>query len=123
MITGIDHIALAVNDLDAAMDAYRRLLGLEPNWIGGDGGARHAWFQLPNMALDVIAPKGEGAFGDVIRKHLATHGEGFWALAFTSDSVTADQTLMARRGLSGTSPAPTRSTHDDGRKRYWTTSA
>ena len=123
MILGIDHIALAVNDLDAAIDAYRRLLGREPNWLGGDGGARHAWFQLQNMALDVITPHGEGAFGDTIRKHLAEHGEGMWAIAFTVDDAQAAQKLMGRRGIRGSVPGPTRSTHDDGRKRYWTTSA
>ncbi len=123
MILGIDHIALAVNDLDAAIEAYRRMLGREPNWLGGDGGARHAWFQLPNMALDVITPHGEGAFGDTIRKHLVEHGEGMWAIAFTVDNAEAAQKLMGRRGVRGSVPGPTRSTHDDGRKRYWTTSA
>lgn len=123
MITGLDHIALAVNDLDAAVDAYRTLLGREPNWIGGDGGARHAWFQLPNMALDIITPHGEGAFGDTIRKHLAEHGEGIWAIAFTVENAETAQALIERRGIKGTKPGPTRSTHDDGRKRYWTTSA
>ncbi|WP_340647174.1 VOC family protein, partial [Phenylobacterium sp.] len=123
MITGLDHIALAVNDLDVAIAGYRALLGREPNWIGGDGGARHAWFQLPNMALDIITPHGEGAFGDTIAKHLAEHGEGIWAVAFTVENAEAAQKLAERRGLRGSVPGPTRSTHDDGRKRYWTTSA
>ena len=122
MITGLDHIALAVRDLDAATAGYRALLGREPNWIGGDGGARHAWFQLPNMALDVIAPAGEGAFGDTIRGHLERQGEGVWAIALTVDDVAKAQALVSRRGLRASLPAPTRSTHDDGRKRYWTTS-
>jgi catechol 2,3-dioxygenase-like lactoylglutathione lyase family enzyme len=123
MITALDHIALAVNDLDGAVDAYSRVLGLAPNWIGGDGGARHAWFQLPNMALDVISPHGEGAFGDTIRAHLAAHGEGLWALAFTTPDIDAAQALLARRGIPGGKPHSTRSTHDDGRKRYWTTAS
>ncbi len=123
MISGLDHIAIAVNDLDATVAAYRTLLGREPNWIGGDGGARHAWFQLPNMALDVIAPHGEGAFGDTIRKHLAEHGEGVWALAFTVSDIEAASKLLGRRGLRGSAPGPVRSTHEDGRKRYWTTSS
>ena len=123
MISALDHIALAVNDLDAAVDGYARLLGLAPNWIGGDGGARHAWFQLPNMALDVIAPHGEGAFGDTIRDHLAARGEGIWAMAFTAPDADGAHALLARRGLPGTPPRPVRSTHDDGRKRYWTTSS
>ena len=123
MITGLDHVALAVNDLDAAIAGYTALLGRKPNWVGGDGGARHAWFQLPNMALDVITPQGEGAFGDTIRKHLAEHGEGIWALAFTVDDIEAAAKLLGRRGLRGSTPGPVRSTHEDGRKRYWTTSS
>ncbi|WP_374575303.1 VOC family protein [Phenylobacterium sp.] len=123
MITGLDHVALAVRDLDAAVDGYRRLLGVEPNWIGGDGGARHAWFQFPNMALDVISPHGEGAFGDKMRAHLDAHGEGIWAVAFTVGETVEDlepfARLVNRRGVKGTAPALTRSTHDDGRKRYW----
>jgi catechol 2,3-dioxygenase-like lactoylglutathione lyase family enzyme len=122
MVTGLDHIALAVNDLDAAVAGYTALLGREPNWIGGDGGARHAWFQLPNMALDVISPHGEGAFGDTMRAHLAAYGEGIWAMAFTVPDLEANQKLAVRRGLKAGEPHPTRSTHDDGRKRYWTTS-
>lgn len=123
MITGLDHVALAVNDLDAAIAGYTALLGRKPNWVGGDGGARHAWFQLPNMALDVISPDGEGAFGDTIRKHLAEHREGIWALAFTVSDIEAATELLARRGLRGSAPGPVRSTHEDGRKRYWTTSS
>lgn len=119
MITGIDHVALAVRDLDATVENYRRMLGVEPNWIGGDGGARHAWFQFPNMALDVIAPHGEGAFGDRLRAHIDAHGEGTWAVAFTTEDLDAFQALMTRRGIKTTAPALTRSTHDDGRKRYW----
>lgn len=122
-VTGLDHVALAVSDLDTAVAGYTALLGREPNWLGGDGGARHAWFQLPNMALDVITPHGDGAFGEVIRTHLAQHGEGLWALAFTVADVEAAAPLLTRRGIKAGKPGPTRSTHDDGRKRYWTTTA
>lgn len=120
MITGLDHIALAVTDLDAAVAGYTALLGRAPNWIGGDGGARHAWFQLGNMALDVISPAGEGAFGGVIARHIEAHGEGIWAMAFTVADAEAAHALVTRRGIGAVKPHSTRSTHDDGRKRYWT---
>jgi catechol 2,3-dioxygenase-like lactoylglutathione lyase family enzyme len=119
MITALDHVALAVRDLDAAVDGYTRLLGVAPNWLGGDGGARHAWFQFPNMALDVISPHGEGAFGDRMRAQLEAHGEGVWAVAFTAADLESFATLLNRRGVKTTAPSLTRSTHDDGRKRYW----
>jgi len=119
VITALDHVALVVRDLDAATDGYRRMLGREPNWIGADGGARHAWFQFPNMALDVITPHGEGAFGDSMRAHLDANGDGMWAVAFTAADIEATQKLMVRRGLRTSEPALTRSTRDDGAKRYW----
>ena len=123
MITGLDHIALVANDLDVAVDGYRRLLGREPNWIGRADGVRRAWFQLPNMALDIIAPEGEGAFADNIRERLAAHGEGLWAIAFAVDDLEATHQLMSRRGLKATKPGTIRTTNDAGQHRYWTTSS
>ena len=54
---------------------------------------------------------------------LDDRGEGIWAIAFTVENAAAAQALVNRRGLRAPPPGPTRSTHDDGRKRYWTTSA
>ena len=76
MIKALDHIAYVVNDFDAAVDGYARLFGRTPNWRGTMHGASQVWFQLGNMALDVIAATGEGPVGDTIRARLASHGEG-----------------------------------------------
>jgi catechol 2,3-dioxygenase-like lactoylglutathione lyase family enzyme len=119
VITGLDHVALAVRDLDAAVDGYTRLLGVAPNWIGRGGGVRQAWFQFPNMALDVISPESEGAFADGIRAHLDAKGEGVWAVAFTAEDIENFATLLTRRGIAATPPAGVRTTADDGRTRSW----
>jgi catechol 2,3-dioxygenase-like lactoylglutathione lyase family enzyme len=119
MITGLDHIALVVRDLDAAVDGYTRLLGVTPNWIGRGGGVRQAWFQFPNMALDVIAPEGEGAFADGMRAHLEAGGEGIWAVAFIAADIETFAGLLTRRGIAATPPAGVRTTADDGRTRTW----
>jgi catechol 2,3-dioxygenase-like lactoylglutathione lyase family enzyme len=119
VITGLDHVALAVRDLDAAIDGYARLLGVAPNWIGRGGGVRQAWFQFPNMALDLIAPEGDGPFADGIRTHIDAQGEGVWALAFTASDIEAFARLLTRRGLAATAPAPVRTAADDGRTRTW----
>jgi catechol 2,3-dioxygenase-like lactoylglutathione lyase family enzyme len=75
------------------------------------------------MALDLIAPEGEGAFADRMRAHLAANGEGLWAVAFASDDADADSKLMTRRGLKATAPATIRTTQDDGRHRDWVTAS
>ena len=98
MILGLDHIAIAVADFEAAVEGYRRLLGREPELEPRDGADR-AWFHLANMALEIIAPSGEGPAGDRLRARLQAAGEGTWICAFQSDDVDADARLLARRGL------------------------
>ena len=98
MITGLDHVAIAVRDFARATDAYRRLLGREPE-LGPRDGAERAWFHLANMALEVIAPSGDGAAGERVRARLDEAGEGQWIVAFHSDDVAGDAKLLTRRGL------------------------
>lgn len=98
MILGLDHVAIAVRDFAAAVDGYRRLLGREPELEPREGADR-AWFHLANMALEVIAPSGEGAAGDRVRARLDEAGEGLWIAAFQVQDVAAAARLLSRRGL------------------------
>lgn len=123
MLKTLDHIALVVEDLEAAVARYEALLGRAPNWRGADGGAAHAWFQLSNMALDVIAATGSGYTGDRVRARLEAEGEGIWALAFTVDDMATTRHRLERVGVPSTDARPIRATHPEtAEKRYWTTS-
>jgi catechol 2,3-dioxygenase-like lactoylglutathione lyase family enzyme len=104
MIGGLDHVAIAVDDFEAAVDGYRRLLGREPELEPRDGADR-AWFHLANMALEVISASnskkggGDGPAGERVRARLDDTGEGLWIAAFQVDDVAASARLLARRGL------------------------
>lgn len=98
MIVGLHHVAVVVRDLDAASEAYGRMLGVAPMAQDGDG-ARRAWFWLDNMGLELIAPEGEGASGDRVRARLDEAGEGQWLVAFAADDLDATGRLCERRGL------------------------
>lgn len=104
MITGLHHVAVAVRDFEAGMDGYRRLLGREPEIRDGEG-ARRAWFGLPNMAFEVIAPVAPGAATDRVNAHLDAHGEGVWLACFHVEDMPSALKLIERRGLT---PKPTR---------------
>ena len=109
MIHALDHIDLAVNDLDAAAERYQTLLGRAPSWRGEANGARNVWFQLPNAALNLMAYAGPGVTG-----------EGLWSLAFAVRDLASAARLLERRGVPTSPPALLRG--DDpssGAKHYW----
>lgn len=123
MFTALDHIALVVRDLPAALERYTALLGAEPNWHGTDEGVEHAWFQLDNMALDIVAPISEGMTADRARQRLDAHGEGIWALAFATPDIAKARHVLERRGVRSSAPQTIRSTHvRTGEHRIWNTS-
>jgi catechol 2,3-dioxygenase-like lactoylglutathione lyase family enzyme len=105
VIEALDHIALAVIDLDIAATAYEALLGRSPDWREEAAGARHAWFQIGTMALDLVQPEGPGESGDRVRARLAQGGEGLWGLAFAVTDLEETRRTLARRGAPTAEPA------------------
>jgi len=122
MLTTIDHLALVVRDLDAATAQYSALLGCSPNWRGADGGAEHTWFQLTNMALDLLSPSGPGPMGDRVRARLE-QGEGIWAIAFATADTARMRHVLERRGVDSSVPRPNRSDVESPAQRHSTMSA
>lgn len=120
-ITNLDHVALAVRDLDAAVAGLSAMLGRTPEWIGADGGVRHAWFQMEKTALDVLCPIGPGFTGDQVRAHLDAHGEGLWAIAYGADDLAKTRKTLVNRGFTPTEPGRIRVTREGAdEKRAWT---
>src|SRR5262245_43777036 len=111
MLSSLDHVALAVQDLDGAVAQYQSLLGREPAWRGVESGAAHAWFQLSYMALDIVAPAGSGPMGDAVTARLAAHGEGLWAVAFVAPDLQTALRRLGRRSVGATDTNLTRTTN------------
>ena len=110
MIEALDHIAIAVSDLDRASTAFEALLGRPPDWREEAAGARHAWFQLDNVALDIVQPDGPGESGDRVRARLEAGGDGLWGLAFATSDLDETRRVLARRGAPTGEPADLLST-------------
>jgi catechol 2,3-dioxygenase-like lactoylglutathione lyase family enzyme len=106
MLIGLDHIVLAVRDLDRATDTYRRLLGREPSWRGRHPayGTANTLFRLENTYLELLAPVGEGPLAAQVEAWLAQHGESPLALAFGTDDVDAAVGTLRARGLAASDP-------------------
>jgi catechol 2,3-dioxygenase-like lactoylglutathione lyase family enzyme len=114
MISGFDHAPIIVRDLEAAIAGYTAMLGRAPSWIGRHGGARRAWFQLANIALEVIAADGDGATGDNIRLWLEDRDEGPSAIGFSTPAFDDARRTLERRGVAVQPPEEMRAVDESG---------
>jgi len=91
MIKTIDHILVAVEDLDKAVENYSMIFGFAPTWLGEHPtlGTKNALFPLENMYLELIAKNknDEGPLADTVSKHLEKNGESIFGLALETDDI------------------------------------
>jgi catechol 2,3-dioxygenase-like lactoylglutathione lyase family enzyme len=101
VITGLDHVVVAVRDLRDGVAAYETLLGRAPCWRAEahGGGAEIAAFGLQNAGVELMAPSGDGPIADRLRAVLDAHGEGLASLAFAVDDIARAHRRLARLAL------------------------
>jgi catechol 2,3-dioxygenase-like lactoylglutathione lyase family enzyme len=122
ILHGLDHVVVAVRDLDAAVATYRTLIGRAPVWRAEahGGGAAIATFALGNMALELMAPSGAGAVAERLTAVLDAQGEGLASLAFATADVDRAHRRLARLGLEPEPIAEGVSVHaETGARRPW----
>ena len=58
MIENVDHIIIAVEDLESAEDNYTKIFGIEPVWRGfhNELGTSNVLFNFENTYLELHAP-------------------------------------------------------------------
>jgi catechol 2,3-dioxygenase-like lactoylglutathione lyase family enzyme len=101
IIDALDHVVIAVRDLDAAVAAYRMVLGRAPSRRAEahGGGATVATFALANVAVELMAPSGRGGTAERLNAVLDAQGEGLVSLAFATGDVERAHRRLSRLGL------------------------
>ena len=108
----IDHIGIAVQDLDAALEFFGRVFGTPPAGVEllPDQGVRACLIQVGQTRLELLEPVDAAS---AVGRFIQRRGEGLHHLALNVDGIAAKlQTLDAqglrlidqtpRHGLSGT---------------------
>ena len=95
MIGRLNHIAIAVSDLEREVARYRDVLGAkvtEPRELA-DHGVNVAFVDLPNTKIELLAPLGEGS---PIASFLAKTGGGVHHICYEVEDIrAARERLMA----------------------------
>ncbi len=97
MIRKVDHIAIAVRDIGAASEFFRRL-GLE---VGGieevaDQKTRVAFIQLGEVRIELVEPMEEDS---PVGRFLAKKGEGIHHIALGTDDVAGELSRLKEAGV------------------------
>jgi methylmalonyl-CoA epimerase len=92
--TRIDHLVVAVKDLDAAIATYTETLGLEKVREGEVPalGIRNAFLKLGDAELELAAPLSDDT---PVGKFLQGQGEGMYLLALEVDSLDCRRATRA----------------------------
>jgi catechol 2,3-dioxygenase-like lactoylglutathione lyase family enzyme len=98
VIAGFDHVVIAVRDLAAATETYETLLGRSSVNQGVRDGVATALIALENIAVELMAPEGEGETGRRLRAALED-GEGLKSLVFATPDIGRAHRRCERVGL------------------------
>ncbi|MCL4393842.1 MAG: VOC family protein [Chloroflexi bacterium] len=125
-ILGFDHFVIVVNDLDAAMDSFRRL-GFEVN-PGGEHpafGSHNAIISLADGSyLELVAFKDAALAATSFWRDAARMlrvGEGFAGYVFGSNELASDVAELAKQSVRIGSPTTGSRTRPDGQRVEWQT--
>jgi catechol 2,3-dioxygenase-like lactoylglutathione lyase family enzyme len=103
LISGLDHVVIAVRDPGAAAAAYQTLLDRAPAPPSAHDGVATVRIAAGNIAVELMAPLGEGETARRLRAALEDGGEGLKSLVFAVDDIEAAHRRAERVGLA---PAP-----------------
>jgi catechol 2,3-dioxygenase-like lactoylglutathione lyase family enzyme len=124
----LDHLVIAVRNLDAASAAYQLLLGRSPSWRGEHPGrgTANVLFRLDNCYLELIGLsdqplEAESVFLDRLRERLEA-SEGLFAVAMGTDDLDATVASVRARGIDAHDPVDGEGADaESGAHRQWRT--
>ena len=89
MISSLDHLIIAVKDLDEAEKDYTKIFGIPPIWRGEhkELGTINSIFNFENTYFELLASKGSGLGADLVNSALKQDGEGLTGIVLGTDNI------------------------------------
>jgi methylmalonyl-CoA/ethylmalonyl-CoA epimerase len=98
MFTQVDHLGMAVHDIDASIEFYRNAFGMT-EWERIEMPERHmavAVARIGDTLIELIAPTSEEAS---FAKYLRDKGPGIHHIAYRVDDIAASLEALRSRGV------------------------
>ena len=101
MFTRLDHLIVAVKDLEKAENNYKKLFGFPPVWKGThkDLGTSNSLFNFENTYFELLSASGNGAGADLVNNYLAQSGEGLIGMVFATEDINSARHSLVEKGF------------------------
>ena len=101
MFKSLDHLIIAVEDLEKATHNYQIIMGTPPVWTGMHKslGTSNALFNFQNTYLELLSPTGEGLGADLINHYLKDTGEGLIGMVFATKDINGVYQSLQNHGF------------------------
>ena len=107
MLDDVDHVGIAVSDLEAAVERYRTAFGIEPmhRETVEDQGVEEVLFQVGTSYIQLLRALGPDT---PVGKFLSKRGEGVHHIGYRVDDIEAALAALTAQGgqLVGEAPRP-----------------
>jgi len=107
MISTLDHLIIAVKDLDQAEKNYKKILGTNPVWRGRHKslGTANSIFNFKNTYLELLTSDGEGLGAELVKNLIQENGEGLAGIVFGVDDMLQTVQQLKQEGYQISDPA------------------
>ena len=122
MISTLDHIILAVENLNEAEENYNKIFGIDPVWRGEhkELGTANVIFNLENTYLELLSANGDGLGAALVNHYLEKDGEGLIGIVFGTNDLNEAAKCIKDKGFSiGDITEGEGTNSDESEKRKW----
>lgn len=122
MISTLDHIILAVENLNEAEKNYKKIFGIDPVWRGEhkELGTANVIFNLENTYLELLSANGDGLGAALVNHYLEKDGEGLIGIVFGTNDLNVAAKSIKDKGFNiGDIIEGEGTNSDESEKRKW----
>ena len=101
MINTVDHLIIAVKDLNEAEQDYKKLFGVNPVWRGEhkELGTANVIFNFKNTYLELLSANGEGLGAMLVNSAIEESGDGLIGVVFGVENIKEASKALIEKGF------------------------
>ena len=101
MIETLDHLIIAVQNLDEAEENYKKIFGIPPVWKGThkELGTANVIFNFKNTYFELLSVNGDGLGADLVNNQLKENGEGMLGLVLGTKDINSTAAILKDKGF------------------------